>query len=87
MLRKIFGLKRDEIIGGWRKLHNEKIHNFPSSPNRMIKSMRMRWTEHLARIGANKNSSRALVGNPEGKRSLGRPRPIWWNKMRWYGLD
>jgi hypothetical protein len=58
MLRRIFGPKKDEIIGGWRKLHNEEIHNFLSSPNiiRIIKSRRVRWAEHIARIEANKNA-------------------------------
>jgi hypothetical protein len=53
MLRRIFGPKRDEVTGGWRKLHNDELHNFYSSPSiiRMIKSRRMRWTGYLARTG------------------------------------
>jgi hypothetical protein len=68
--------KRDEVTGGWRKLHNEELHNFYSSPSiiRMIKSRRMRWTENVARMGENSNAYRIIVGNPEGKRPLGRPR-------------
>jgi hypothetical protein len=58
MRRRIFGPKRDEIVGGWRKLHNEELHNLYSSPNiiRTIKSGRMRWTEHLARMAEKKIS-------------------------------
>jgi hypothetical protein len=53
VLRRIFGSKRDEVIGGWRKLHNEELHNLYSSPNiiRMIKPRRMRWAGHVARVG------------------------------------
>jgi hypothetical protein len=76
MLRRIFGSKRDEVTGGWRKLHNEELHNLYSSPSiiRMIKSRRMRWAWHVARIGLKMNAYRILVGMPEGKRPLGRPR-------------
>jgi hypothetical protein len=75
-LRKIFEPKRDEVTGGWRKLHNEELHNLYSSPNiiRIIKSRRMRWAEHVSRTGAKRNTYRILVGKPEGKRPLGRPR-------------
>jgi hypothetical protein len=67
----IFGPKKDEVTGGWRKLHNEELHNFYSSPSiiRMIKSRRMRW----ARMGEKRNACRILVGKPERKRPLGRP--------------
>jgi hypothetical protein len=67
---------RDEVTGGWRKLHNEGLHNFYSSPSiiRMIKSTRMRWEGHVARMGEKRNAYRILVGKPEGKRRLGRPR-------------
>jgi hypothetical protein len=51
VLRRIFGLKRDEMMGDWRKLHNEELHNLYSSPNRLIKSRRMRWAGHVARMG------------------------------------
>jgi hypothetical protein len=76
VLRRIFGLKRDEITGGWRKLHNEELHRLYSTPSiiRMIKSRRMRWAGHVARMGAKRNAYRILVGKPEGKRPLGRPR-------------
>jgi hypothetical protein len=79
VLRRIFGPKRDEVTGGWRKLHNEELHNSYSSPSiiRMIKSRRMRWSGHVAHTGENRNAYRILVGKPEGKRSLGRPKRRW----------
>jgi hypothetical protein len=75
VLRRIFGPKRDEVRGGWRKLHNEELHNLYSSPSiiKMIKSRR-RCARHVARIGEQRNAYRILVGNREGKRPLGRPR-------------
>jgi hypothetical protein len=96
MLSRIFGPKRDEVTGGWRKLHNEEIHSLYSSPSiiRMIKSRRMRWTGHLARMGEKRNSCRILVGKPEGKRPLGRPRRRWVDNIKmehreigWDGMD
>jgi hypothetical protein len=63
VLRRIFGPKRDEVTGGWRKLHNEELHNLYSSP--MIKSRRMRWAGHVAGMGEKRNACRMLVGNPE----------------------
>jgi hypothetical protein len=68
VVRRIFGLKRDESIAGWRKLHNEELHNLYSSPStiRMIKSRRMRWAGHVARMGEKKNAYRILVGKPKG---------------------
>jgi hypothetical protein len=74
VLRRIFGPKRDEVAGGWRKLHDEKLHNLYCSPNiiRMIKSRRRRWAEHVAHMSEKKNAYRVLVGNPEGKTPLGR---------------
>jgi hypothetical protein len=66
VLRRIFGPKRDEVTEDWSKLHNEELHNLYSSPNiiKMIKSRRMRWTWHVARMG--RNACRILVGKPEG---------------------
>jgi hypothetical protein len=77
VLRIIFGPKRDEVTGEWRKLHNEELHIFYSSPNiiRQIKSRRMRWAGHVARMGEESNMYRVLMGKAEGKRSHGRPRP------------
>jgi hypothetical protein len=69
-------LKRDEVMGGWRKLHNEKLHSLYSWPSiiRMMKSMRMRWEGHVAQMGANRNAYEILMGKPEGKRRLIRQR-------------
>jgi hypothetical protein len=69
VLRKIFGPKRDEVTGGWRKLHNEELHNLYSSPNiiRMIKSRRMRWARYVALMREKRNADRILVGKPEEK--------------------
>jgi hypothetical protein len=79
VLRRIFGPKRDEVTGGWRKLHNEELHNLHSSPSiiRLIKSRRLRWAGHVARMGKKRNAYRILVGKPEGKRPLERPRWRW----------
>jgi hypothetical protein len=76
VLRRIFGPKRDEETGEWRRLHNEELHILYSSPNiiRQIKSRRMRWAGHVARMGEERNVYRVLMGKPEGKRPLGRPR-------------
>jgi hypothetical protein len=76
VLRRIFGPKRDEGTGEWRKLHNGELHNLHSSPNilRQITSRRMRWARHVARMGEDRNMYRVLVGKPEGKRTLERPR-------------
>jgi hypothetical protein len=81
---RIFGPKRDEVMGNWRKLHNEELHNLYSSPNiiRMIKSMRMRWAGHVSRMGEKKNAYRILMGNPEGKRPLGKPRHRWVDNIK-----
>jgi hypothetical protein len=78
VLRRIFGPKRDED-GSWRKLHNDELHNLYSSPNivRVIKSRRMRWAGHVAHMGEGRGVYRVLVGCPEGKRPLGRPRCRW----------
>jgi hypothetical protein len=76
VLRRMFGLKRDEIIGDWSKLHNEELHNLYSSPDmiRIITSRRMRWAGNVARTGENRNAYRILVGKSGGNRPLGRPR-------------
>jgi hypothetical protein len=69
-LRRIFGPKRDEVTGEWRKLHNKELHDLYSSPSiiRIIKSRRMRWAGHVARMGEKRNADRLFVGKPEGKR-------------------
>jgi hypothetical protein len=76
VLRKVFGLKKDEVTGEWRKLHNEELNDLYSSPNivRVVKSRRMRWAGHVARMGEHRGVHRVLVGKPEEKRPLGRPR-------------
>jgi hypothetical protein len=82
--RRIFEPKRDEVMGDWRKLHNEELHNLYSSPSiiRVIKSRRMRWAEHVARMGEKRNAYRILMGKPEGKRPLGRPRCRWVDNIK-----
>jgi hypothetical protein len=76
MLRGIFGPKRDEVTGEWRKLHNQDLHNLYSSPDliRQIKSRRMRWVGHVAWMGKERKVYKVLVGKPKGKRPLKRPR-------------
>jgi hypothetical protein len=76
LLRRIFGPKRDEVTGEWRELHNEELNDLYCSPNivRVIKSRRMRWDGHVARMGERRDLYRVLVGKPEGKRPLGTPR-------------
>jgi hypothetical protein len=79
VLRRIFGPKRDEVREEWRKLHSGKLHNLYSSPGiiRQIKSRRMRWAGHVARMGEGRNVYRVLVGKPGGRRPLERPRHRW----------
>jgi hypothetical protein len=79
VLRRIFGPKRNEITGEWTKLHNEELNDRYSSPNiiRVIKSKRMGWAGHVARMGAWRGLYRILVVKPSGKRPLGRPRRRW----------
>jgi hypothetical protein len=82
VLRRIFGPKRDEVTGEWRKLHNEKLRNLYSSPDiiRQVKSRRMRWVGHVAHMGAKRKVYKVLVGKPKGRRLLGRPR--WEDGVR-----
>jgi hypothetical protein len=77
-LRRIFGPKRDDVIGEWRKLHSEELHNLYSSPDiiRQIKSRRIRWVGHVAHMVEERNVYRVMVGKLEGNRPLGRPRHI-----------
>jgi hypothetical protein len=100
VLRRIFGPKMDEVTGKWRKLHNEELRDLYSSPSiiRIIKSKRMRWVGHVARMGEKRNVYGLLVGKPERKRLLGRPRRRWvdnirmdlgeveWGDVDWIGL-
>jgi hypothetical protein len=96
VLRRIFGPRRDEVTGGWRKLHNEELHDLYSSPSiiRIIKSRRIRWAEHVARMGETRNAYRLLVRKPEGKRPLRRPIRRWVDNIKidlleigWSGVD
>ena len=82
--RKIFGAKKDEITGEWRKLHNAELHALYSSPNiiRSYKSRRLRRSGHVARMEKFRNAYRVLVGKPEGKRPLGRPRRRWEDNIK-----
>jgi hypothetical protein len=79
VLRRIFGPKRDEVTGEWRKLHNEELNDLYCSPNivRVIKSSRMRWAGYVAGMGKRRGVYRVLVGKPEGKKPLGIPRRRW----------
>jgi len=84
VLRRIFGPKRDEVTGEWRKLHNEVLKDLYCSLNvvRVIKSRRMRWAGHVARMGDRRGVFKVLVGKPEGKRPIRRPRPTWDDHRR-----
>jgi hypothetical protein len=84
VLRKLFGPLRDEVTGGWRKLHNEELHGLYSSPSiiRVIKARRMRWAGHVAHMGEVRGAYNILVGKPEGRRPLGRPRRIWEENIK-----
>jgi hypothetical protein len=79
ILRRIYGPKRDEVTGEWRKLHNEELHNWNSSPNiiRQIKSRRIRGVGHVAHMGAERKVYKVLVGKAEGKKAFERPRYRW----------
>jgi len=84
VLRRIFGVRREEVTGELRRLHNEKLNDLYFSPNivRVIKSRRMRWAGHVARMGEDRGLYRILVGKPEGKSPLGRPRCRWVDNTR-----
>jgi len=83
MLRKIFGTTRDEVTGEWRKLHNEELNDLYCSPNIIwVIKLTMRWAGHIARMGDRRCLYRVLVGKPEGKRPLGRPRHRWEDNMK-----
>ena len=84
VLRRVSGLKRDEVTGEWRKLHNEELSDLYSLPNivRVVKSRKMRWAGHVARMGEGGGVHRVLVGKPEGKRPLGRPRRRWEDNIK-----
>jgi hypothetical protein len=101
VLRRIFGPKRVEVTGEWRKLHNEELHDVYSSPSAsmitIIKARRMRWEGHVAQMGEIRKACRLLVGKTEGRRPLGRPRRMWvdirgnlgevgWSDVDWIGL-
>jgi hypothetical protein len=82
VLWRKFEPKRDEVMGGWRKLQNKELHDLYSLPDiiRMIKLMW--WVGHVAQKGVKRNAYKLLAGKPEGKRPLGRPRPRWVNNIR-----
>ena len=84
MLWRIFGPKRDEVTGEWRKLHNEELNDLYCSTNivRVIKSRRMRWAGHVAGMGEKRGVYRVLVGKPEGMKLLGRPRRRWEDNIK-----
>jgi len=83
-LRRIFGLKTDEMTGEWGKLHNEELNDLYCSPINVwvIKSRRMTWTGHVVRMGEGRGVYRVLVGKPEGRRPLGRPRHRWEDNIK-----
>ena len=96
MLRRIFGPKKDEVTGEWRKLHNEDLNNLYCSPNivRVIKSRIKRWVGHVARMRERTGVYRVLVGKTQGKRPLGRPRrrredniKLYIQEVGWTGMD
>jgi hypothetical protein len=96
MLRRISAPKREEVTGGWRKLHNEELRDLYFSPSiiRIITSRRMKWVRNVARMGQKRNAYRLLVRKPEGKRSLGRLRRRWVDNIKmdflelgWGGVD
>ena len=84
VLRKVFGPKRDEVTGEWRNLRNEELNDLYSLPNimRVVKWRRMRWAGHVAHMGEDRGVHRVLVGRPEGKKPLGRPRRSWEDNIK-----
>jgi hypothetical protein len=84
VLTAIFGRKRDEVTGEWRRLHNKKLHALYSSPNiiRVIKSRRLKWAGHVTLMGERRGAYGVLVGKPEGRRPLGRPRRRWEDNIK-----
>ena len=84
VLRRVFGSKTDEVTGEWRKLHNEELRDLYFLPNivRVVKSKRMRRAGHVARMGEGRGVHRVLVGKPEVKRPLGRPRRRWEDNIK-----
>jgi hypothetical protein len=84
VLRRIYGPKREEVTGDWRKLHNEELHGLYSSPSivRVITVRRMSWAGQVARIGEVRGAYNILVGRPEGRRPLGRPRRVWEDNIK-----
>jgi hypothetical protein len=84
VLRRIFVPKRDEVTVEWRRVHNDELHNLYSSPDiiRQVQSRRMKWVGHVARMGKERKVYKGLVGKPEGKRPLGRPRRRWEHEIR-----
>ena len=84
VLSRVFEPKRDEATGEWRKLQNEELNDLYSSPSivRVVKSRRMRWAGHVARMGEERGVNRVLVGKPEGKRPLGRHRRRWEDNIK-----
>jgi hypothetical protein len=96
VLRRIFGPKRDKVAGDWSRLHKEELNDLYSSPIiiRVIKSRRMRWTGHVARMGGKTGAYQILVGRLGGRRPLGRPRHRWEGTIKmdlqtvgWAGMD
>ena len=84
VLRRVFGPKRDEVTGEWRKLRNEELSDLYCLPNivQVVKSRRMRWVGHVAHMGEGRGVYRVLIGKPEGKRPLGRPRCRWEDNIK-----
>jgi PAS domain-containing protein len=85
VLRRIFGFMREEGVGGWRTLHDEELHKLYASLNiiRVIKSRRMRWADHVARMKETRNAYTMLVVKPDGEKPVGRPRRWWEYVLEW----